>query len=105
MSAIDDYMDAHSLSWNNPSFDSRGQKPYVNYDDQDMLSYLHDNLMAGAGAFMNTGAHIVENWMTPEALESSYDIPWLEKKGKELKEEYLAAEFGCRYAHNPRSDS
>ena len=88
MSAIDDYMDAHSLSWNNPSFDSRGQKPYVNYDDQDMLSYLHDNLMAGAGAFMNTGAHIVENWMTPEALESSYDIPWLEKKGKELQEEY-----------------
>jgi len=88
MSAIDDYMDAHSLSWNNPSFDSRGQKPYVNYDDQDMLSYFHDNLMAGAGAFMNTGAHIVENWMTPEALESSYDIPWLEKKGKELQEEY-----------------
>ena len=95
MSAISDYMDEHSLWWNQPSFDSRGQKPYENYDEQDMPSYLHDNIMAGTGALLETGSHILKDMMTQEALDATDRVPiveqfrrWAEPEGTKLKEEY-----------------
>ena len=90
MSALDDYLEKQAAEtwWNNPVFDTRGAAPYENYDDQSLLSYWHDNLAAGTGAFMQTAAHLLGDNMSPEALADSYDIPWLEQTGKELQQKY-----------------
>lgn len=58
-----------------------------NKDDQGFFGFLADNLKAGTGAFMETGANWALDHMDPDAAANSSDLQWIRDTGRQLKED------------------
>lgn len=54
-------------------------------DNQGMLDFLADNIAAGTGAFMETGANWLLDHMDPDAAANSYDLNWIKNTGHNMK--------------------